>query len=356
MPPLPELLRAYILLHHPARPVFQEIHAGCQQLLRRMPESWYALAQRSEESVLSLADEVFFVCDRVQKSRFPHQGRVPFRGYVEDDLDTRMIRHHTFFAHLSIAREVIRLDRAWLCARDPHEAARARLYREVGQALQELADPQLPPRDPGSPLPPPRPGTNTRWALREAPRLRALARPEQVRARLGAVADQGTAVLVREALLLLGPATQGQISDLLAEILPPPPPPPGQNRGGFERSDDPDQPPEPIPIQEDDDPLDRMAVREAVLRCYQSLKDEDRDLLERLARGQRYEQIVAEVPRFRDPSAVSRALGTINREMKEALAARFGRAPEKGWGQKQLTELILAVLLLAMPGQVEVLP
>ena len=147
MLPLPDLVRSYVTHRLHAGPLLKEIHAGCATLLRRMPDIWYYDGQRDEDSVTQLADDVFFVCDRVEKARFPFYDRRPFVCYVEEDYDKDTIRYHTFWSRLSLT----------MC----HEAARGRRAR--GAARAEPASPDtaqaeratvraVPPRRGGVPL------------------------------------------------------------------------------------------------------------------------------------------------------------------------------------------------------------
>lgn len=352
MLPLPDLVRSYVTHRLHAGPLLKEIHAGCATLLRRMPDIWYYDGQRDEDSVTQLADDVFFVCDRVEKARFPFYDRRPFVCYVEEDYDKDTIRYHTFWSRLSLTREQLRQDHLRRCARDPELKRRARVFRLVGRALKQMASSTT---SSGSS------GVRTRWSLRDAPSLRALARPDQVVERLRAVAlgpdeEANVVALTRAALLSVGLATQGQVTDLVIDALPPLPSMPGQNPGGLERSDDPDAPPTPIAISPSDAVLERRAVREAVLTAYNGLNPDERSMLEWIALGLHYDEMVALSPALKDSATISHRLERINRCFLLALQAQLGEELRPAFGQRALTEQILSVLQLIRAGSEGVRP
>lgn len=351
MPPLHTLVRDHVQHRRNTPALFAEILAATRLLLSRYPDAWHAGGARGEEAVLDLADRVFFVCDRVAKNRFPFLGRVPFPCYVAEDFDTPLIQRHTFKARLSIAREIMNEDYAAATTRDARLAWRNELYHQIGQHLRVVAEP-VTTRPKGA-------HTNARtvWRLLSPPSSppgpRLVPTADKLLAALRAKRDAGMPALVETALAALGSCTQAHLADLLAEVLPPPAPlSPGDMEVGMELRDD-DEAPEPVRLTPPDDPYARLKVREAVLDGYQRLSPEERHLLEQVAEGLTYDEIIARSPQLRDEPTLSRRLASINATLKERVALAFGVPVDARWGQRELAERLFDVLMLCLPGEAE---
>lgn len=292
----------------------QQVGRQVASVARGYPDAYFELSQKSNEAIDALADRVFTVCSRVPKGRYPFAGREPFRACAEERFDGRDIRYHCFYARLSITRELLRDDYARNLCRDPRLLWRAELYAEVGRALAAVATPQG--------------GRSTRtavWQLRAGgPGL--VRRADQVLEHLRGQPSRDVPTLVALALRHGGPTTQSRLANLLAELLTPP-------------AEDvaPDEPQEA-------DPGQRLAVRAAVREVWIALRDEDRALVQAIARGDSYDEIIAADARFRNRVAVTRAVERLNHAFVEALARAFGSPVAPTSPPKETLDLILDVL------------
>ena len=295
-------------------------HVG--QVSRRYPDAYFELGRKTDDAVEGLVDRVFTVCARVPKGRFPFAGREPFAAFVEERFDDPPIRYHSFYARLSITRELLRDDYAFNIRRDPVLRWKDELHREVGQALKATCEPV----DDGR-------GAWRRW---KAPgfRLAQVRSLDEVRDRLARTAgDRPLTELVPEALALAGRAlSHSQLSNLLADAL-----------GG---------PPAEVSVEPEtqSDLPDRMAVRAAVMEAWSELTGDERALLAALARGDSYDTLIARVPGLRDRSAVSRAVSRCGKGFVARVVAQFGEGPATpGSTPKELVERVVAVLFELLP-------
>jgi HAMP domain-containing protein len=318
---LSELVGRYVEEDAGAAQLRDRVGRHVHQVARRYPDAYFELGRRTPEALEGLADRVFTVCARVPKGRFPFQGREPFQAFVEERFDDPPIRYHSFYARLSITRELLRDDYAFNIRHDPTLRWRDELHRAVGQALKARCEAV----DEG-------PGAWRRWRI--PGRHLAAARPlEEVRQRLAA-GDPRRPVeaLVEEALALAGrPLSHSQVSNLLADAL-----------GG--------PPDELAPEVEEAGVTDRMAVRAAVLSAWEALGDEDRALLAALARGDSYDALIARVPGLRDRSAVSRAVSRCGEGFVARVVQQLGDGDASpSTTPKELVERVVAVLFEILP-------
>jgi hypothetical protein len=306
-----------------------------------MPDGWRAQATQGEESVEDLSDRLHLVCTRIQKGRFPFQGRIPFPCYVEEYYDTPVIRRHTFYGRPSLARELMYDDYARSCARDPHIAWRASVYVRVSRALRELAEP-VHGRTRRYPL----------WRVPGAPNLRLAPDPDELIALLRATEPRTVENLVARALELVGAITQDRLVDLLLLVLPEPPStPPHDDLLAFEAGEG--DAAIPITVRRSPDPYLLGRVREALLDAWERLDPQERRLLGWIGRGLTYDEIIARNAEYRDPPTLSAHLASINVRVVERLALVLGAPPKRLRGQRDLAELIYDALSPCLPGEEE---
>jgi len=285
-------------------------HVG--HMARSYPDAYFVLGRKDDDSVADLSHRAFTVCAKVEKGRFPFSGRRPFAAYVAEAFEGRAIRYHSFYAKLSIAREILRDDYAKNLVRDPVLRARAELYKAIGDVLKEVAT-----ASPGGRGSPPR------WRVGGP----ALVRPPEVveaelrRRGLATLADQ-----VPFALRHGGPASQAQLARLL---------------GPLHRVAEPD---ELGPTAHDPgDVALTLSLREAVLDGWAALGEEDRGLLAALARGASYDELIATDPRFAHRVAVTRAVKRITNDFVARVEAVTGGNSSTG-SPLMVLESILGVL------------
>ena len=133
---MPSLVRAFEEDETQAVPLLSEFMRHVARVARPYPDAYFALGQKSDDAVDDLGNRAFSSCARVEKGRFPFSGRTPFRAYVEEQFDGRTIRYHSFYAKLSITREILRDDYAFNLRRDPVLRWRAGLYADIGAVLK----------------------------------------------------------------------------------------------------------------------------------------------------------------------------------------------------------------------------
>ena len=153
MPPddfdvLPTLVRAASREEPDGGALLREVARHVRRVATPYPDAWFALGRKHPEAMDDLAHRVYTTCVRVPKGRFPFLGRPPFSACAAEDMDGRAIRYHSFYARLSITRELMRADYAHNLSSDPRLAWRAALYGEIGDVLAEVAvkTPGAPPR------------------------------------------------------------------------------------------------------------------------------------------------------------------------------------------------------------------
>lgn len=282
---------------------------------RSYPAAYFALGQKNTESVDDLGRRVFSTCARVEKGRFPFMGRTPFRAYVEEQFDGRTIRYHSFYAKLSITREILRADYAHNLASDPQLAFRADLYADIGRWVRQNADRV----DRGPGLPP-------RWALPGPVGVRGDAALVESLRRAG---KRGVPELVADALRRGGPRTQGELAAILEEVIGLPESP--RDAAAAE------------PRAEVDVEVVR-GVRAAVFEAWNALEPGDQALLRALAEGLSYDEICARHPRFAHKVAVNRAVERISKGFVEGVLGRAGGAGGPAVPPREVMELVLDVL------------
>lgn len=318
---LSELVQGFVEREDNALALRDAVQRHVERASRRYPDAYFELGQRTPEAVEGLADRVFVSCARVPKGRFPFLGRQPFAAYVEEDFDDQPIRYHSFYAKLSITRELLRDDYAFNLRRDPRLRWRDELHRAVGAALKETCTPT---ND--------QPGAHRRWKPSQ-PGL-SVARPlEEVHRRLVQAADRPIAALVPMALSLAGqPLSHSQLTNLLADALQGPAPEAGP----------PDTEGRTLP--------DILTVRRAVYAAWAELSGDEQQLIAALARGEDYDTLIARVPSFANRSAVSRAVSRCGKHFVARVAAAVGAGDATPSATpRSLMEPIIHVLLPLLP-------
>ncbi len=306
--PLPSLVAAVTRGDTDGGALLAEVLRHVARVARPYPDAWFALGRKHAEAVDDLAHRVYTTCARVAKGRFPFLGRAPFAAYVAEDFDGRAIRYHSFYAKLSITRELLRADYAHNLASDPRLAWRADLYGEIGHVLRARAVKLG--------------GAPPRWQLPGPAAVRGEAALVDL---LRAASERDVPALVERALRLGGPRTQSQLCRVVEEVVGTPPAPEADDEARA------------------DDVAGRAAVRAAVLEAWAALDDDERRLLGLIARGRSYDEVCAELPGFAHKVAVNRALERIGQRFVARLAARVG-APREAPPPRLLLEHVLDVL------------
>lgn len=314
---LPALVCNFAKRERDAFPLLREVVKNVAAVSRGYPDAYFALGRKTPEAVEDLAHRVFTSCARTCKTRFPFQGRTPFRTYADEKMDGRTIRYHSFYARLSITREMMRDDYASNVCRDPALKRGALLYSEVGAALRELADPVST-------------GKPAVWRLKG----QGLMRPkphDQVIDALAASGLREVPELVTAAMKMTGPVTQSRLTGILAEIL---------NDGPVDA---------PATEESEDDPTLTLSVREAVLDAWGVLEPADQALMLAVARGDAYDDLLERFPDFKHKVALTRAVQRCNKLFLERVASRLGAAETPAVAPQQLAEAILEVLVTCLP-------
>ncbi|MCB9778664.1 MAG: hypothetical protein H6742_08895 [Alphaproteobacteria bacterium] len=328
---LPRLVAAFVAdPRGPDAPaLLQQVLRQVQRVSKSYPDAYFALGRKSDDAVLDLGHRVFSICASVPKGRFPFQTRVPFVAFVEEQFDGRAIRYHSFYAKLSITRELLRDDYARNLARDPVLRWRADLYRDIGKVLREHCDSERPGR--AAPL---------RWRLRD-PGLSVVVSWDRAVARLKADAPHGDREhpdlepLVLQGLRLVGPSSRARLTELCEAVLGAPP--------DVEHA---------LPITPAGDPRTTMAVRQAVLDAWNDLDADSQDLLVAVAHGTPYDELIAAHPRFRHKVAVTRAVKKIGQGFVDRVVGRVAgedAGREAAGRPMDLIETVLEVLIELLP-------
>lgn len=314
---LPMLVQDFVEHEREGLPLLREFKRNVAAVARTYPDAYFALGQKTPEAIDDLAHRAFTICARVPKGRFPFLGRAPFRAFLAEGMDGRNIRYHSFYARLSITRELLRDEYASNVVRDPALRWRAELYREVGRALAELAEP-LGARKPQT------------WRLRGQGLVRVRS-PEFVIDELRGSGLVAVPALVERALSLLGPSSQSRLAGILGEVLSGPVTP----EAGSEAHDP--------------DPSLTLSVRGAVREAWEGLDAEARDLLVAVASGAPYDELLLRFPRFAHKVALTRAVGRCNEHFLARVYAAVGGERGTNAPPQQLAETILEVLLEMIP-------
>lgn len=326
---LPALVAAFIDAPDgpDARALLDEVVRHVRAVARTYPDAYFALARKDDESLDDLGNRVFTVCAAVPKGRFPFTGRPPFAAFAEEHMEGRAIRYHSFYAKLSITREIMRDDYARNIVRDPVLRWRADLYRSVGDALKALEEAGVVTSErKGRGVPP-------TWQLaRTGPRV--VRPPEEVavvlKRRLPAEVD----ALVRLALDTGGPITQSRLTTLIETVVGTPPAA------------------DPEIARVTPDLATKIALRDAVKGAWDELDDADRSLLAALARGEDYGTLVARDPRFKHKVAVTRAVKRIGKRFVARILDDLGMDPGQSAPPQRLVEAVMEVLEEILPAGV----
>jgi hypothetical protein len=302
-----------------AQPLRDSFIKHVKQATARYPNAYFELGQKTPEAVEGLADRSFTVCARVEKGRFPFSARTPFSTFIEERFDDPPIRYHSFYAKLSITRELLRDDYAFNIRRDPVLRWKDDLHRTIGAWLKENASPVDDTK-----------GGHARWTLvATGP---SLVRNESVvLAKLKAQPSRELAVLLPKALRLFGQAiSHSRLSNWMAEIL--------------------EAPPSEGPAEDTTLPPIHREIREAVAAAWNALSRNERALIAALARGDDYETLIEKVPGFRDKSSVSRAVKKCGGQFVESIHKAMGIPHQSASATpKEVIERVVEVLLPMLP-------
>lgn len=319
---LPPMIAAFVHRNEAGAPLRREVHHHVNAVAYRYPDAWFVLGRKDAEAILDLADRVFTTCARVPKGRFPFLGRAPFPAYVAERLDGRAICYHSFYAHISITREHMRIDYAANVARDPVLRWQADLFKTVSRTLRAQAQAI------GA-------GRALRWGPKEAGGLRVLVQGQALIAALRALGSSDIAVLTLEAIRRGGPMSAVQVTRLLSEIVSPP----------AEEAD----PAAILPSQESLDLATRAAIRAVVLSAWHGLPDEEKALLLEIARGADYDEIAVRWPELADPVRLTRRITACNNLFIKPIEREFEKLAARTTTPRVLLERIYEVLLSCLP-------
>jgi len=315
---LATLVRSYETAGHGGSALIRTFARHVSRCSGRYPHAYFELGRRDDASLESLTNRVFTSCARISKGRFPFAHRTPFLCYLEEEFDDPPIRHHSFYARLSITREILRDDYARNLSRDPELRRRDTIYRELGPLLEAHGVPHEQGRRP--PL----------WSAPEAG-VRRVRSPDEVAATLRREPARPLDALVPRALELLGtPISRSRLAHLLAEVTP-------AAEGVHE-----------APDATEDLPT-RVAVRGAIQRGWANLDDLDRQLVVSLARGDSADEILARDPRLRHRVAVSRAISRVGTHFVAAVIEEVGGEAEPSGTPRAMMEHVIRVLLEILP-------
>jgi len=320
---LPALVQAFVEDGAYAAELLTEFMRHVATVARPYPAAYFALSDKSDASVDDLGHRSFTVCARIEKGRFPFEGRAPFQTFVSESMDGRTIRYHSFYAKLSITREILRDDYARNIRRDPVLRWRAELYGNVGTVLKAhcTAVPQ------GRGVPP-------KWAL-SGPGLRVMQPLSVMESRLRSMDDHSVESLVLGALKMTGSMSQSQLTNLLAAVLPPPPS-------------------EEAPATSPNEAIaERMDIRAAVAQAWQELEPLDQHLVIALARGDAYEDLIARDPRLQHKVAVSRAVSRVGKLFMQRVVEHLDLPASPDMTPRALMEPIIGVLIDLHPQEFE---
>lgn len=330
---LPELVRAFVDSDRPGgttapsgAELLDTFERHVRHMTRTYPDAWFTHARKDDEAVLDLSHRAFTSCARLEKGRFPFQGRTPFRCYVEERFDGRTVRYHSFYAKLSIAREIMREDYARNLARDPVLRWRADLYRQVRDIVTEHAEAVSQGR-----------GLPDRWQL-PVSGLRAMRPLGAVEAKLQRARERNVETIVLTALKEAGPMTASRLTHLAEAVL------------GTPGDDEPVAPIQPAIAGT------QVGIRRAVLAAWNELATDDQEVLGAIARGESYDSLVARCPQFKHKVAVTRAVARCGKHFMARIAGEAGLddpALPKGIRPKDLIELVLEVLVEVLPHAVD---
>ena len=316
---MPGLVRAFVSDGNEAAHLLSEFMRHVARVARPYPDAYFVLSQKNDDAVDDLGNRAFSICASIEKGRFPFSGRAPFPAYVEEQFDGRTIRYHSFYAKLSITRELLRDDYAFNLRRDPVLRWRAELYADIGTVLKESCEsvPQ------GRGVPP-------KWQ-RTGTGLRMLQPPEVVEARLRQLDSPSIETLVHEALGQAGPLTQSRLTNMLEAVL------------GTPSSD------EPEAGSVEDHTADRMGLREAVADAWNQLEEADQALVIALSKGASYEELISGHPALNNKVSVSRAVSRVGQIFLTAVVDAMGIEASADATPRTLMEPIMSMLAELFP-------
>ncbi|MBT3220230.1 MAG: hypothetical protein HN348_14165 [Proteobacteria bacterium] len=317
---LPEMICDFVDNEGNANLLLEEFKRQVAWVSRRYPQSYFVLGQKTDEAVADLAHRTFAICARVKKGRFPFLAREPFTAFVEEQFEGRAIRYHSFYAKISITRELLRDDYAHNVRRDPVLKFRADLYKEIGKVLKSKCDRIAQGR-----------GVPPKWTVQRAG-FRLLMQLDALEGDLRESGESSVEWLVLQALEKGGPMSQSQLTHLLETVV------------GAPAVEDPQWVSSHRP-----DVTDTMAVRNAVSAAWAELEDRDRELLSGLARGMSYDELIERFDWFKHRVAVTRAVTRCSRLFLDRVVAEIGDDESISERPKVLLERILEVLVEIVP-------
>lgn len=315
---LPALVAGWVErgLHGPA--LLSEVLRQVERVSAPYPDAWFTLGRKEEHAVRDLAHRVFTVCARVVKGRHPFLGRVPFLAYQQERFEGRAIRYHSFYARLSITRELMHQDYALNIVRDPRLRWEAELHRQVGEELKKIATPE------GN-------GRGRRWRLTSPPSLRSLTTLERLPELLRATRPRDVPTLVREALTRVEPLTHVQITRALTQIL---------ERPAVEGCEG---------EEETMDPMERAMIRDAIGRAWAELSDDERALLLLVVRGASFHEVTARQPRFKDPATLTNTIRRCNDTLLRYVMDSDGAGARSTLPPRAMLDRIFDVIASSLP-------
>ena len=316
---MPALVRAFVEGGQDAAKLLSEFMRHVARVARPYPDAYFVLSQKNDDAVDDLGHRAFSICASVEKGRFPFSGRAPFTAFVQEQFDGRTIRYHSFYAKISITRELLRDDYAFNLRRDPVLRWRAELYADIGTVLKETCEsvPQ------GKGVPP-------KWQ-RSGSGLRMLQSLEVVEAKLRALTSPSLQTLVHEALGQAGPLTQSRLTHVIETVLGAPAT--DEVEAGY--------------VEEHT--ADRMGLREAVANAWSELEPADQALVVALSKGASYEELISLHPSLNNKVSASRAVSRVGQLFLSAVVDAMGIDASAAATPRTLMEPIMSMLAELFP-------
>ncbi len=316
---MPALVRAFVEGGQDAAKLLSEFMRHVARVARPYPDAYFVLSQKNDDAVDDLGNRAFSICASVEKGRFPFSGRAPFTAYVEEQFDGRTIRYHSFYAKISITRELLRDDYAFNLRRDPVLRWRAELYADIGTVLKDTCEsvPQ------GKGVPP-------KWQ-RTGSGLRMLQPIEVVEAKLRKLESPSVETLVHEALGQAGPLTQSRLTHVIEAVLGTPAT--DEVEAGY--------------VEEHT--ADRMGLREAVANAWNELEPADQALVIALSKGASYEELISLHPSLNNKVSASRAVSRVGQLFLSAVVDAMGIEASADATPRTLMEPIMSMLAELFP-------
>ncbi len=302
--PLPDLVDAFAAGRSDGRELLDHFLRHVARVASPYPGAYFPLGRKDDDAVDELAHRVFTSGARTPKGRFPFLGRTPLGAFVAERFDGRSIRYHSFYARLSITREMLRDEYARNVVRDPVLRQRAEVWAAIGACLEAAPE-------------------ERRGEMPRAWLLGALAREP----------DADLPRLAARAVELAGALPRAELTDVVLEVLGPPPV---------------DTP----PADADPDPAMQGAVRAAVRAAWLALDADGRALLRGLAGGLSYAEIIVANPQFKHKVAVTRAVERCTQGFVARVVAAVGGTAD-GAAPAELAERIFEVLVEVDPSLLE---